>query len=553
MARVYSREGGWGQSDLLTDTLIEDITQQVTSTLPVITVAERIDVADQHKDIAATAKGAGIVGLGNLMSMALRYVTNIAMARMVSPTVFGAFGEVMTATSLLGTLANLGFGATQTYLLPGYRVKDERSLVSGLVRFSSRIVLISAFLLGLLFFAFAPVIARAFYHAPSYELILREVAPLILLTPLTYINIGGLQAFKEIRWKVCIEFGLALITLIALVGFHLLGWRMEALTFSALSGYIFSLLIAQRVFRKAVKRFAGNTAPAYAPRVWFSFALPLLFSEQIFSLGNTTDILFLSIFATPAQAAVYIAANRFGDLVSLPLAVLNVISVPMLAEYYAKGEQKQLERMFKLVTKWALSLSLPICLCCLVFHDAILSIFGSHYTSGWIILIILCFTNLTNTGTGPVLQLLAMTKRVRITSIDSILHLVLNVVVSLILVPRFNILGAAVAGVLVDILTNGLGTLQVYWIMKLHPYRWDICKPLLAGGVATLVGMLLQHFVHLQSGLGIFAIFVELGLMILFTLVYILLLVLLGFSEEDRIVFRSMLARLGRQRSTRSV
>ncbi len=536
---------------VLAHTLIEDITQQSTLTLPAVAGdAVKQDQADQREDITATAKGAGIAGFGNLMGLALRYVTNITMARMVSPAIYGAFGEVYTAVSLLGGLANLGFVGAVTYLLPAYRVKDERSLASGLVRFSTRISLIAGLLLGALLFAFAPVIARVFYHAPSYELILRELAPLVLLGPLTFICIGGLQGFKEIKWKVLIELGLSLIPLIALVIFYLLGWRLEALSFSAISAFVCAMLISRIVFSKIVKRFTGNAAPRYTPRPWFGFALPLFFSEQIFTISNYVDILFLSLFVAPAQAGIYIAANRVSNIVTIPLGALNIIALPLMAEYYAQGKREQLESIFKLVTKWSLSLSLPVCLCCLVFHDAILGIFGPQYTSGWLVLLVLCLGNLVNVGTGLVLQLLSITSRLRSVSIDSITHLILNVGLCFILVPRFNILGAAVAAALADILVNVLITIQVYWIMKLHPYRWDMCKPLLAGGVATLVGMLLLHFVHFQPGLGDFAILEQIGLIIPFILVYVLVMWLLRFSEEDRIVFNAVLTRFGRQRST---
>jgi O-antigen/teichoic acid export membrane protein len=535
----------------LAHTLIEDITQRSTLTLPAVARdTEKADQADQRKGITATAKGAGIAGFGSLMGIALRYVTNIAMTHMVSPAIYGAFGEIYAAVSLLGGLANLGFVGTVTYLLPAYRVKGERDLASGLVRFSTRITLISGFLFGALLFAFAPVIARVFYHTPSYELILRELAPLISLGPITFIYLGGLQAFKEIKWKVSIELGLSLIPLIALVIFYLLGWRLEALSFSAISAFVWSVLIGRIVFSKILKRFTGNAAPRYTPRPWFGFALPLLFSEQIFIIANTTDILFLSIFATPAQAGIYIAANRVSNIVIIPLGALNIIALPLMAEYYAKGKREQLESMFKLVTKWSLSLSLPVCLCCLVFHDAILGIFGPQYTAGWPALVVLCLGNLVNVGTGLVLQLLSIAKRLRVVSIDSITHLILNVGLCFILVPRFNILGAALASALADVLVNVLITIQVYWIMKLHPYRWDVCKPLLAGGVASIVGMLLLHFVHFQPGLGYFAILEQLGLIIPFILVYVLVMMLLRFSKEDRIVFNAVLTRFGRQRST---
>jgi O-antigen/teichoic acid export membrane protein len=540
------------QQDMLAHTLIEDITQQVTLILPVIARdTEKEEQLNQHRDITATARGAGIAGFANLMYNALRYVMNVAMTHIVSPGIFGVFGEVITVVSLLGVLANLGFDRLLIYLLPTYRVKHDRDLANGLVRFSIRISLIAGFLLGALLFAFAPVIARAYYHAPSDELILRELALLIPLIALGGVFSAGLQALKEIEWKVYVQLSLSLITLIALVIFFLLGWGLEALIFSAISGYICSMLIGQIAFSKFVKRFTGDAAPRYLPRQWFGFALPALFSEQIFNIAITADILILSIFATPAQAGIYIIASRISSLVNLPLASLNVIFIPQMAEYFASGERKQLESMFKMVTKWSFSLSLPVCLCCLVFYDAILGIFGAQYTTGWLVLVILCFGYLANTGTGAVFQLLSIMRRLYITSIDSITQLILSIGLSFLLVPSLNILGAAMAVALASILVNVLCVIEVYWIMKLHPYRWNMCKPLLAGGVATIVGILLKHFVHLQPGSGRFAILVELGLIVPFILVYILVLLLLRFSEEDRIVFNALFVRFRRLRLTK--
>jgi len=227
MFTVRSRATELRPPGALAHILIGDITQQVTLSLPAVARdAEKEDQVDQRKDITATAKGAGIAGFGSLMGVVLRYITNIAMTHMVSPALFGAFGEVYTVVYLLGGLANLGFGGVVTYLLPAYRVKNERDLASGLVRFSTRITLIAGFLVGALLFAFSAVIARVVYHVPSYELILQELAPLIPLIAVIQIFIGGLQAFKEIKWKVCIELGLPVITLIALVIFYLLGWRL---------------------------------------------------------------------------------------------------------------------------------------------------------------------------------------------------------------------------------------------------------------------------------------------------------------------------------------
>lgn len=538
--------------DTFINAFVEDIALQATLRLPVI--RHNKDQVDQHRDITAVAGSAAISGIGDICGSILRYITNIVMTHMFSPAIYGIFGEVYTAAMFLGWLADWGFGGLLAYLVPAYRVKDQRSLVGGIMRFATWITLISSLLAGMLFFAFAAVIARVFYHNPSYELPLQEVALLIPLMAFQMVVSGGLQAFKEIKWKVYVgRLGQPVATLITMVIFYLLGWHMEALSFSAIGGYFCSVLIGQIVLSKIVKRFTGDTPPRYTPRIWAGIAMPLLFSGLILNIAGSADILFISIFATPAQAGIYIAAERVSHFVLLPYNALNMIFLPLIVEYYANGKHEQLASMFKLVTKWSLSLSLPVFLCCLVFHDTILGIFGPQYTTGWLALVILCFGNFVCSGTGVGLQLLTITRRLRDVSIISIISIILLIGLSFILVPRFYILGAALAAALVDVIINVLCTIEVYWIMKLHPYRRDVYKPLLSGGVASLVGILLVHFVHLQRGHGFFVVLEQLSLIIPFVLVYILVLLLLRLSEEDRIVFHAVLARFGRQKSTNAV
>ena len=550
MVSLRPRESGSGYTTILVETLIEDITQQATQSLPKVTqVTENAKQLERSKDITAIAGGAAIAGVGDLSYGLLRFVTNVAMTHMVSPAAYGVFGEVYTATLILGWVTKLGFDGVLVRLLPSYRVRDERGLAVGLMRFATWSTLLSGLLVSVLFFAFAAVIARFVYHDPSYRQPLLEVAPLIPLMALQVVLACGLQAFKEIKWKVYMDrLSQPLVTLLAMVVFYLLGWRMEALSFSAIAGFFCSVLIGYVVLGKTVKRFVHDTPPKYSPVVWSLLAAPLLFNGLIQSILNSTDILFLSLFAAPMQAGIYIAADRVSYFVVMPLFALNMIFSPLMGEYHATRKYEQLSNMFKMVTKWSFSLSLPVFLCCLIFHNAILGIFGPTYTQGEVALLILCFGNLVDAGTGSVVQLLAMTGHLRILLINSVISIIVNIGLSFFFVQYFGILGAALAAALAVIIINGLGLIEVYCIAKIHPYRRDIYKPLLAGGAAYLVAVLLLHFIHFDSGR--FASIEELSFIIPFIIVYILILVLLRFSEEDQIVFAAVRAKFGKQRSS---
>lgn len=531
------------------ETLEEKIPQQATLATSVLTEAtEHADQLDRRNDITAAARGAAIAGVGDLSYGFLRYATNVVMTHMVSPATYGVFGEVYTAAIILAWATKLGLDGVFIRLLPTYRVKGERALLAGLVRFSTWTTLLSGLLAGLFIFFFTSFIAIHIYHDLAYRLPLQEIAPLIPLMSLQVVLACGLQGFKEIKWKVYMDrLCQPLITLMTMVIFYWLGWRLEALSFSAIAGFCCSVLLGQLVFGKVVKRFTRSTPPRYIPLVWSSSAIPLLCTGLVQSLLNSADILFLSLFSTPSQAGIYIAADRVSYFVVMPLFAFNMIFSPMMGEYHAGGKYERLASMFKMVTKWSFSLSLPIFLCCLVFRDSILGVFGPQYTSAALVLILLCFGNLVDAGTGSVLQLLTMTGHLRIILLNSIISVTVSIGLSLVLIQRYGILGAALAAIFAVIVINGLGLIEMYWITKIHPYRSDIYKPLLAGGAASIVGVLLLHFIHFSNIR--FATIEKLSLIIPFVLVYVLVMILLRFNEEDRIVFDVVRIRLGRARS----
>lgn len=527
-----------------------DIAKEDTQPLTAMTLtAKKESPLDQHKDITSIAGNAVLAGTGDFMNGIVRYATNVLMTHMVAPNVYGIFGEVYTAVTVLGWIAKLGLDGALIRLLPAYRVTGRQDLVEGLSRFTIWLTLISGTVIGSFVFFFAPVVARLFYHNSSYELPLQEVSLLIPLTALQWVLSVGLQSYKEIKWKIYVDrLSQPVITLITLViFFYLLGLHMGALCISAISGYFCSVIIGQIALSKILKRDAAHyTRPVYAPRIWLHTSIPTLFNGMMSTLSNSADVLFLGVFATSTQAAIYIAADRISSLVGMPLLALNIIFAPIMAEYSADKKYEQLASMFKLVTKWSLSLSIPVFLACVVFHDAILGIFGSQYTSGGLALIILCIGNMVNAGTGSVLQMVFVAGRLRLSVINNFVVLSINAALSLILVPRFHVIGAALAAALAVVIANVLSLIEVHWTMRIHPYRWDVCKPLIAGGVACAIGFAMVHFI--RPGPGRFASIEQLALLIPFAFVYCLVLALQRFSKEDKIVLDAVLARISNKR-----
>lgn len=546
-ARMFTVRSGEGQQqqDIFINALVEDIALQATLKLPVIKLTPAKPAQpDQHQAITSTA----IAGIGEGLFAVLRYMMNIVMTNLVSESIYGTYIAVYTSTLIVGSIAAFGLDSTILRFLSIYQAKNEGNLAAGLVRFVVRMTIISGLIFAALLYLSAPVIAGMVYHQDAYTLPLKEIALLIPLIALQLVFGSGLQALKVIKWKILVDRLIhPTIILILTMVFYFSGLRLEALIFATLCGFLASVITGQIFLRKASKQFIDAATPRFEKKTWMHFAFPMSLNSLIQNVLNSTDVLFLTAFATAAQVGLYAVADRASTLVVMPLLALNTVFSPKIAEYHVRGEYDQLVRLSKLVTKWTFSLSLPVFLCLSLFHEAILSIFSRGYTAAGPVLIILSLGNLVIAASGLKGSLLVMTGQTRVILANTIVTIAINIGLAFLLVPRFNIIGAAIVATLVVISVNIAGTIEVYCILKIFAYRWDLLKPVIAGGVASATGLLQLHIIHV--GYGYRAIIGTLGLIIPFICVYALVLTLLRFSSEDKAVFDLIRARVQRKRA----
>ena len=92
---------------------------------------------------------------------------------------------------------------------------------------------------------------------------------------------------------------------------------------------------------------------------------------------------------------------------------------------------------------------------------------------------------------------------------------------------------------------NVVSLAEVWWILKIQPYRQEMLKPLIAGAAAAVVGLLLMHATRAGSaGASSLADFVAASVLVsAFMAVYALALYWLGLTDEDRQVFHAVRAK----------
>jgi H+/Cl- antiporter ClcA len=110
-------------------------------------------------------------------------------------------------------------------------------------------------------------------------------------------------------------------------------------------------------------------------------------------------------------------------------------------------------------------------------------------------------------------------------------------------------MGTAIATGLALAAVNILRLVQVKILLHIHPYQWDMLKPLAAGLISSLITWVLInliHSTHLYIMVFTKKLPIDLVLVPVFLVLYAGLIVLLRFSAEDKIVLSTLGKKLGR-------
>ncbi len=116
----------------------------------------------------------------------------------------------------------------------------------------------------------------------------------------------------------------------------------------------------------------------------------------------------------------------------------------------------------------------------------LLRAFGHHYSGGATALAVLSVAMLVATGIGPVDIVLLMGGRSTWNLFNVIVALILNVVISLILIPRIGITGAAVAWAAAILFNNIAPLIEVRAFLKVDPFGRAF--PVVAASAALCFG-----------------------------------------------------------------
>jgi O-antigen/teichoic acid export membrane protein len=189
---------------------------------------------------------------------------------------------------------------------------------------------------------------------------------------------------------------------------------------------------------------------------------PMAISAVTYLLMQSVDVILLSKYSSFDRVAFYAVAIKLTTVLSLVLASVNTVYAPSFSEWYNLNDMNSLRAGIRRSTRLIFLFTFPAIVVVLLFSEMILGFFGPDYIQAKWALIVLLLGQAINAFCGSVGTYMNMTGKQVIFQRILVTAFVINVVLNIILIPIYDILGAAIATTISTVFWNIVTTAYIY-------------------------------------------------------------------------------------------
>lgn len=196
--------------------------------------------------------------------------------------------------------------------------------------------------------------------------------------------------------------------------------------------------------------------PIFQSKAWLFTILPLAMMTGMQSLSGQVDILMLGFLSTISNVGVYKVVVSGAALAIFGLQVVSMVITPRIASAYAKENYSDMQRVASIGSLLSFAMTIPVVIIFYCFGAEILDfVYGSEYAIGYHALFIIAVGQSVNAFFGSSISILTMSGNERFVIKGMLLSVIINILLNIVLIPKFGINGAAI-GVAVSLLVWNL-------------------------------------------------------------------------------------------------
>lgn len=473
--------------------------------------------------IQRVTKNVGVLFISQMLSYILGFFTLIYSARYLGVEGFGILSLALAFTGIFSVCMDLGLST-----LTIREVARDKSLAKDYVANITLLKLILALLTFLLIFIIVHLLG---YNQQTIQIVY-VIALYTIFTTFSQLFYAVFQAHEKMEYQ---SIGTILSSSLLLIGvlvaiyfkFNLLNFSLIYLV-SGASILIYALFIYSQKISLPKMKFNITQWKGLIKESW-----PFAITGISINLYLWIDTIILSVIQGPEAVGLYNASYKLILVLLFIPYVFNNAVFPLMSQYYISSKES-LSLIFEKLLKIMILTAIPIGIgTVLIAKKVILMIYGPQFLGAVLALQILIWSTVLTFARSPFERVLESSNRQLTVTKVFFIGVIFNVVMNIIVIPKYSYVGASIITVSTDAIVLGL-LIVATRSMNISIFK-TTGKSLLKIIFASLImGITLKYLLNLNVFL----------LIVIGTIIYILIILMLKIFDVDEIrVIKSIFKR----------
>lgn len=422
----------------------------------------------------------GLVSLMNLLTALGGVVLLPILTKNMPVNEYGLWTQVNVTVGLASVIILMGLPHSMVRFMAAAKERKEiqESFYSIFL-----LVALGGALVSLLLFYFSETLA--FHLFDDNKPVAQILSVIVFMESLNALLFNFFRTFQQMKLYTLLGFINMCLSVALAYYFVATGWGI----YGAVIGLFLSKTVLFVIMFHLIQKEVGFMIPNFRNiRGYLAFGLPLVPSGLSDWVINSSDRYVISIFLGTAYVGYYSPGYVLGSIIMMFINPVGCILPVVLSKHYDEDKLNAVETILSLSLRYFLALALPAVFGLTILSWPILSILSTTDIAdkGYLITPFVALSMLLFGIASILANIIGLVKRTKISAMIWFIAATLNIGLTIFLVPRLNILGAALATLLAFIFVFASTVYFTFRLLKLHLDTRFILKCLLASMVMSL-------------------------------------------------------------------
>lgn len=376
-----------------------------------------------------------ITSISRAINLLLALGTSVILARILGPDGMGIYSLAILLPVLAIIFTNFGIDSASAFYAGRGKYSPDKILGNNII--ISGFLSILGFLAGLIIIFFFG--EKLFHGVPViYLLLTLSIIPCQLFFTSISSILWGLQKIKEYNFVSILQ---SFVFLVFIVIFFLApGFGIKTAIISQIISSFLAGMVLFFLIKRVVGPFSLRLNKSYL-KDSFSYGMKMYFGGILTFLYQRLNVFIINFFINPLAVGFYFIAKNFAEKI---LLIPQSVSFVLFSKVSSEKDKNRLKEFTALICRNSLFVTI-VCIAIFFLFGRWLIVFlySTEFLDSVSTFKILLIASIFMGAGGPICSDLAARGKPMINNYLAIFQIALNIILSILLIPKFGIRGAA--------------------------------------------------------------------------------------------------------------